>query len=819
MKKLLFLVFIPFFSFSQQSKTIKGSLLDENDQPLPFANVLLLKSKDSTLFKALTSDVGGNFEFKDAKDGSFKLRISMVGYQDFYSPAFVISDESPVFSISSIKMALNTTVLKELKVVAKKPFIEQQIDRTVVNVENSIVASGNTALEVLEKAPGVIVDRQNNDLKLKNKNGVLVMIDGRRNYLSNEALVQMLGNMTSDQIESIEIITNPSSKYDASGNSGIINIKLKKNKAFGTNGTVSVTAGDAFIPNSTSDLYRGSGSVSLNHRNKKWNVYGNGTLNRNAFYSDNNLSRVVDFEGLNSRFTQQSQRNGSGIYSAIKLGADYFANESTTLGWMFDANNWNGGMNSTGLTRIAETKNNENINSSLVPISEMDNDNWNYTGNFNLKKALTKKGKEYTIDADYSGFRNYSFQSFDTRYYDANQNETSALIQRNSTPSDIDIFAAKFDFTLPMEDKSKVEFGAKSSFVKTDNDFRFDQFQENVWSPDLGKTNHFVYKEFVNAAYINWGKQWKKVGIQSGLRAEYTNSEGNSKTLNKVVPRSYLSIFPTFFLNQQLTKNHSMRYSYSRRIGRPNYQQLNPFLFFLDPYTFQRGNEFLKPQFTDNLELAYTYKGSVSLSLGYAHIKDNMFDVLEQDDKSKVTYQTSTNLENVENYSANLSFPIPVTKWWNMQNNFNLYYARFRDSDVSGGKLDVGQLAYNFYTSSTFSLKKGWSAEANMWYNSPQVMGIIRTDKAQYAVNGGVQKTIFEGKGKLKFNVNDLFLTSFFNGYVKYQNVDLKVSNRWTSRRVSLTFSYNFGNQNVKASRRRGTATDDLKQRAGSQNQ
>jgi len=262
-----------------------------------------------------------------------------------------------------------------------------------------------------------------------------------------------------------------------------------------------------------------------------------------------------------------------------------------------------------------------------------------------------------------------------------------------------------------------------------------------------------------------------------------------------------------------------MRYSYSRRIGRPNYQQLNPFLFFLDPYTFQRGNEFLKPQFTDNLELAYTYKGSVSLSLGYAHIKDNMFDVLEQDDKSKVTYQTSTNLENVENYSANLSFPIPVTKWWNMQNNFNLYYARFRDSDVSGGKLDVGQLAYNFYTSSTFSLKKGWSAEANMWYNSPQVMGIIRTDKAQYAVNGGVQKTIFEGKGKLKFNVNDLFLTSFFNGYVKYQNVDLKVSNRWTSRRVSLTFSYNFGNQNVKASRRRGTATDDLKQRAGSQNQ
>jgi hypothetical protein len=431
----------------------------------------------------------------------------------------------------------------------------------------------------------------------------------------------------------------------------------------------------------------------------------------------------------------------------------------------------------------------------------------------NLKHNFDDKGKELTVDLDYSGFNNAANTNFENRFFDANNVLTENLVQRNPTSTIIDIYAAKFDFSIPTKNKAKIDLGAKTSYVKTDNDFVFEQLFDNTWVNDEGKTNHFVYTEFVNAAYINYGKQWKKVGLQSGLRAEYTISEGNSLTLNKVVPKSYLSLFPTLFINHNISEKHGTRYSYSRRIGRPNYQQLNPFLFFLDPYTFQKGNEFLNPQFTDNAEFTYSYKGASSVAFGYSFTKDNMFDVIEQEDDSRKTFQTTTNLEKVENFSVNVSFPVTVTKWWTMNNNISGYYNRFRDSDVSGGVLDIGNFAYNFYTGHTFSLKKGWSAEANMWYNSPNVFGIIRATKPQYAVNAGVQK-VLNKKARLKLNINDMFLTSFFNGKIDYQNIDLAVTNRWASRRATLSFTYTFGNQNVKSARRRSTAAEDLKSRA-----
>ncbi|MCP9763756.1 outer membrane beta-barrel family protein [Lacihabitans soyangensis] len=817
MKKLLQLTFAllaTMNSFAQNSGSVTGVVLDEKNEILPFTNVLLLKAKDSTLAKAVTSDIEGKYLIENAPFNQYLLKISMVGYGEIYTPKFILNEANPNFKFEPIKLSLQTQMLKEVSVTAKKPFIEQQIDKTVVNVENSIVASGNTLLEILEKSPGVVVDRQNNALKLKNKDGVMVMIDGRRNFLSNEALIQFLSNLNSEQVASIEIITNPSSKYDAQGNSGIINIKLKKNLSFGTNGTLTVSAGNTFLPDAPNDLYRLSTNLSLNHRNKKWNIYGNINPGKNTWYNDNTLVRSTNYEGLRSEFNQKSQRNGSGVFTNGKIGADYFLSNKTTLGAMIDVNNWSGSGISSGLTNIVEIKNQTRTASSLIPGSTNDNDNFNVTANMNLKHNFNDKGKELTVDLDYSGFNNTANTNFENKFYDANNKLTDNLVQRNPTSTIIDILAAKFDFSIPTKNKAKLDFGAKSSYVKTDNDFVFEQMLDNNWINDDGKTNRFVYKEFVNAAYVNYGRQWKKVGLQSGLRAEYTISEGNSLTLNKVVPKEYLSLFPTLFVNHNISEKHATRYSYSRRIGRPNYQQLNPFLFFLDPYTFQKGNEFLNPQFTDNAEFTYSYKGASSISFGYSFTKDNMFDVIEQEDETRKTFQTTTNLEKVENFSVNVSFPVTVTKWWTMNNNISGYYNRYRDSNVSGGVLDIGNFAYNFYTGNTFSLKKGWSAEANMWYNSPNIFGIIRATKPQYAVNAGVQK-VLNKKARLKLNVNDMFLTSFFNGKIDYQNIDLAVTNRWSSRRATLSFTYNFGNQNVKSARRRSTAAEDLKSRVG----
>lgn len=822
MKKLLLILtaigMMAQASFAQTQRTVAGTLLDENDVAMPFANVLLLKATDSTLAKAAVTDLDGTYLIENITDNQYFIKASMVGYDDFASPLFTVNEANSKVKFQPVKMQLSSTELKEVVVSVKRPFIEQQVDRTVLNVENSIVGSGSTALEVLEKAPGVVIDQQNDLIKLKNKSGVLVMIDGKRSYLSNEQLTQMLRNMSSDQIASIEIITNPSSKYDAAGTSGIINIKLKKNQAFGTNGNFSASVGEAFIPDAFGDLTRGSMNLNLNNRSEKFNVYGNLGVNRNTNYNDNNLFRIVNFNDTRSVFDQVSQRSTLGHYYSGKLGVDYFASKKTTIGIMLDGGFWNGDLTGINRTEINETLGDVMTASSLTQNSSLAMENQNITANFNVKHEFDGKGKELTFDADYSRYRNYGFQQFNTDYFNAAGSLTENIRQRNTTPTDVDIYAVKADFTLPLKNKMKIETGVKSGFVKTDNDFLFEQNIDGNWTTDVGKTNTFVYDELVNAAYINVGKQWEKWGLQAGLRAEHTYSKGNSVTLDKIVERNYLSLFPTFFLNQNISKDHAMRYSYSRRIDRPNYSQLNPFLFFLDPFTFQEGNPFLQPQFTDNLELTYSYKGSASLTLGYSNTNDYINDVIVQDDATRTTKQTSMNLDSFESYSANLSLPIPVRKWWMMINQVSAYYNRFRDDNLSGGMLDVGQFAYNFYTSSTFTLPKEWSAEVNMWYNSPNIYGIVRAEKPQYAINAGVSKSFWEKKGRLKFNVSDIFLTSFFNGSVDYQNVDLDVRSRWTSRRASVTFTYNFGNQNVKAARRRATATDAEKGRVGGNN-
>lgn len=816
MKTLLLalVMLVGFTASAKNNRSVTGTVKNSKGEALSFSNVFLFKTVDSTMYKAVAADVDGKFIFEDIQDNQYYLKVSSVGFADFFTPSFFINADNPTVVFNSISLKETGKELEGVQVVARKPFIEQQIDKTVINVENSIVGSGSTALEVLEKAPGVIVDRQNDQIRIRNKSGVVVMIDGKINYMSSEALAQYLNNMSSDQIQSIEVITNPSSKYDAAGNSGIINIKLKKNKNYGTNGTLSASAGTGILPNSTNDLYRGNTNLSLNHRNAKWNLFGNANVGRNTFYSDNSIKRTTSFENVISAFDQYSERAGKGMFYSARAGADYFLNDKTTIGLQGDYNIWNGDMTSEGLTKISDRAGDKVTNSSLTPYSTRDMTNDNFSANMSLRHKFNQEGKELSADLDYSGFRSGANQSFLNTYYSLLSTPDSTTRQRMSQPTDIDIYSAKIDFVIPTKNKIKYEFGAKTGYVATDNNFTFENFNQGDWINDVNKTNHFKYTEMVNALYINSGYQWKKWSVQGGLRLEHTFSDGHSLTTKEQNKRNYLNLFPTVFVNQTLNDNNSIRYSYSKRIDRPNYQQLNPFLFFLDPYTYEIGNPFLQPQFTDSYEVTYTLKNTYSLSLAYADTRNMIFEVLEQDDETRSTYQTNRNLRGMQNYSANLSVPVNPTKWWNMQNNLSVYYNHYKDDNISGAQLNAGRTAYNFYTGHTFIMKKNWTAEMSMWYNSPGLYGIIEMSKPQYAVNAGVQKSFLDKKAKLKLSVNDIFLTSFFAGNINYSNMNLSLNNRWNARRVALTFTYNFGNQNVKASRR-NSGSEELKKRAG----
>ncbi|KQM78802.1 hypothetical protein ASE74_12625 [Pedobacter sp. Leaf216] len=798
-------------SFAQKLNTLTGKIVDEKTVPVSFAIVRVLNYPDTSVVKSVSTNIDGAFAIDQLKNGEYVLSVSIVGFKGKKTGHFSLNGDLnlPAIGIESVSKQL-----KEVSVQGKKPFIEHQIDKTVLNLENSIIATGGTALEVLEKAPGVQIDRQTDQIKLNNKSGIMVMIDGKANFLSGADITTLLSNMSSDQISTIELITNPSAKYDAAGNAGIINIKLKRNKAFGTNGTVSVNSGQGIMPDSPSDLYRAGVNLNLNYRQGKWNIFGNGTVARKAQFNNTYLTRSTLSEGLASALTQNFDRKSKGVGYQVKFGADYYASDKTVFGVMFDANTVNNKLTNFSNTNINAVQNGATNLSYILQDANSSSPVGNLTANFNIKHDFDKKGKSLTFDMDYSGFSNKKDENFLANYLNSGGSSTNKTTLRNNTDAEISVYAAKTDLTLPLSKTAKLEAGLKSSYVVTNNDFISEQLIGGVWQNDLGKSNNFVYKENINAIYGSFSKEWKVWQIQLGLRAEHTHSNGTSVTDQKEVDRNYLSLFPTVFVNQKLNENNNIRYSYGRRVDRPNYQQLNPFVFYLDPLAVDQGNPYLKPQFTDNYQISYSYK-EFSFSLNYSNTKDMITQISKQDDATRVISVIRENLGRSQNYSADINVPVKVTKWWNMQNNVSVYYNKFTDGNIEGAAYSAGKAAVNLYTSNSFTLPQNFSLEISAWLNSPRVNGVEQTTNYQGALNAGIQKTLMDKKLKLRLNMDDILLTNHWEGKLVYQNINMNVVNHYTSRRANFSISYNFGNQNVKSARSRNTATDDMKGRAG----
>lgn len=799
-------------SFAQKTVKITGKITSENAEPVPYALVKLLSLPDSNLIKNVQADLDGGFSFEALKTGDYILAINMVGYKNYKTEKFTLIAD---LKLPVIKMESLTKQLKQVTVEGKKPFIERRADKTILNVENSITASGGSALDVLEKAPGVTVDKQNETIKLNSKSGVTVMIDGKMNILSGADLTTYLSNMSSEQIGTIEIITNPSAKYDASGNAGIINIKLKKNKNFGTNGSLSTVYGKGIIKGFPSNVYRTGVNLNLNHRVDKWNVFGNAAYNGKSNFNTIVVDRTTTSVGLNSTFSQNFGRTNSGVGYSGKLGADFYASPKTTIGVMVDANTVDASLDNFSQVYINEVKANIANSSSLVQNANSKSPANNITANLNIKHDINKEGANISFDADYSGFSNKKNEGFDTDYLNASGQLDKNVLLRNNTNAKINVYAAKTDYALPISKTLNLEAGLKSSYVTTDNDFVASQFLANTWQKDFGKSNRFLYKENINAAYLNLSKKWDKWEIQAGLRAENTNSTGNSITDNKEVNRNYVSLFPTVYLSQTISKNHSLRYSYGRRVDRPSYQQLNPFVFYMDPYALDQGNPYLKPQFTNNFEVGYSYKEAFTLSFSYADTKDLIVQITTQDDATRIVTVGRGNIGRTQTFVADLSVPLKVAKWWTMQNSFTLFENKIDDGNLSGGQYSASKVSFNLNTSSSFRLPQNFSIELNYWLNSPRVNGVERTTATQNALNIGIQKALLAKKLRLRFNVDDIFLTNQWAGNIVYQNLNLHIKNNSSSRRATFSVNYSFGNQNVKSARNRKTATEDIKGRAG----
>jgi outer membrane receptor protein involved in Fe transport len=814
MKSIITLLTTCSIILSAQAQTtgpvsVTGQIVQTGNQPVSFATITLLKAKDSSLVKGAVADINGQYEFEQVKEGRYLVAATNMGMTKAYSPVFEVKGNT--VKLAALSLSANTKNLKEVNVTGKKPFVEQRADMTVVNVENSLVSAGGTAMEVLEKSPGVTIDKDDN-ISLKSKSGVQIMIDGKLTNMSSQDVAQLLRSMPSSNIETIELITNPSARYDAAGNAGIINIRLKKNRMVGTNGSLNLAGAYGLTP-------KYSGALNLNHRGEKFNLFGSYNYNHRENQQHLGLFRSGTNDGVYTVYNQENIVKGVTDYNSVKAGLDYFLSKNHTIGVMVDGNFRDGGSPASSVTNIGGA----HTIDSILKTNTSNHTNWNRMAyNLNYKGVLDTTGKELNIDLDYAKnsdkqHSNIYASTWDPSGKDYMHGDTS----RNNQPSTVDIKTVKVDYSMPLKNQAKFEAGFKLSFVKTDNDARFDSLRNNNWVLDVNRSNHFIYKENVNAAYVNYQQQFKKFNVQLGLRSEQSHVQGNSVTANQLTDTTYFNLFPSVFVNYNLAKDHQLGLSYSRRLQRPSYEDLNPFETYLDRYTIISGNPYLRPSYANSIELTHTFKQFLTTAFGYTHTKDLISQVVEASedpstgDTSVIKYKY-LNVAKSDAFTLNVSFPLPITKWWSTFTYISGNYAKYQ-TVVNNSPVSVSAGGFMARTQHTFTLPQGIVLEGSFFYLSSQIAdeGLFRM-KPMYAFDCGISKTILNKKGSLKLNVNDVFNNQRFRG--SFENVGryTAVNSKWESQQVRLSFTYRFGNTNVKAARKRQTGLEDEQSRVKS---
>ncbi|MFL5773914.1 MAG: outer membrane beta-barrel protein [Flavisolibacter sp.] len=801
-----------------QSKGKIAVTVQNNHVPVDGATVELLKSTDSSLVKIAVTDKSGTAEFENISFNDYFVRASTVAMNTQTSAKFTLSENQKEIALPVLTLiSKNTTEMQGVTVTAKKPFIQKLNDRIVVNVENSIISAGSTALEVLERSPGVTLD-QNDAISLRGRAGVIIMIDGKPTAMAGADLANYLRGLPSNAIERIDIITNPSAKYDAAGNSGIIDIRMKKDQRLGANGTFTAGYGQGIYP-------KASSGITFNYRNKKVNVFGNYNyayrkllnhliINRN-FY-DNGVLTGSDDKDNYAVMPFHSQ--------TVRFGADFFPSKKTIIGFVV-----NGSFNKFDRDANIETIKNDaynNPSSRFVSVATNDDDFRNMVANINLKHQFDSSGRELTADVDFGEFHNGSLTRTSSQFFnlDGTKRGEDDILDGDQNGI-LKLKTAKIDYVQPLTRGAKIELGYKTSYVSSDNDAKFYNVLPSGRPVDSTKTNRFFYEEYNNAGYFNASKAYKKFDFQVGLRGELTNVRTRQVKGDRHFSNDYFQLFPSAFFNYKLKEDQTVGVSVSRRIDRPGYSQLNPFLFQVDATIYSTGAPLLKPQLTWSYEVNYTVK-NMNFTLGYSKTKDpqdmvlsRILDVIptfeiKPGQDSNITVQIPVNLISSDYFGLTASMPFRISKWWNMVNNVNVFYSS-ADGNLGGVETNNGGPAGNIRTNNTFTLKKGWTAELNGNYNTGRRYG-YNNSKPQWGVAAGVQKTIIKGKGTLKLNVSDIFWTNLPRNTIRYEGRYVENWHAYRETRVAnIVFTYRFGNSKVQQARRRTTGSEEERQRAG----
>lgn len=768
--------------------------MDEKAGALAFANVVLRNPSDSSMVKIGITNGEGGFEFEGNFPPKLYVEASMVGFRRYKSEAFSIQP-GQTLKLEPITLLPTDKTLNEVTVQATKPMVTVEPDRLILNVDNNPLMINTNALEVLRKAPGVVVN-QDDQVFLQGKSGLLILIDGRPSPLAEKDLANWLRSIPSNMIESIEVITNPPARYDAAGNAGIINIRLKKNTRRGLNGSWSSGLNRSI--GTENDRTKTNHSFTLNRGWKSFNMFLNYGMDLARNWNFMDIYRIQS-EMLYDQKTSNLEKNQS---HNAKTGFDWRINRLHSLSLTADGVWSENRTSTTSFNKIRPV-----TSTQLHSLLDARNDSRRelLTSNVNLFHSYKDTlGRELSTDFNYGtyGMGNRTFQpNFYRNYF-----PDSSVVDRSfglNTPVDIRMLTLKSDFDYK-KGPWQWSTGYKVSDVLTDNAFSLYDRADGKNEKDPGQSSVFSYLERVVAGYGSMRWFYRKWTLQAGLRVEHTESKGHLRPemgRDSIVNRSYTDPFPSGGLAYRPSETHAFSLNYSRRIDRPVYRFLNPFQYKLDELSYEQGNPFLKPQYTHNIQLNYTYRSSANASIGFSQTDQFFARVI--DSLGPRSYLTRRNLAQVNTLSFNLSTPLPFTRWWNGFFNFTYNYQEYEADFGQGKRLFIPINYYNLYMQHSFTLPKDLSVQLSGYYNSPNVWGGTFRNRAFWGTELGLNKKVLQKKGTLSLSVSDLFLSQRWQGKSDFGGVNITVTGGWDSRQIKLAFSYQFGQNENRQNRKR----------------